>query len=93
MKLFAGYETIAASIEMLANDSRQFPNVLRQIPTFWLDVETFVEERGNTMVVPIVKFDQLKEEIGEKYGMKHLLTTILQYLHETGKVSKWFSYC
>ncbi|XP_053403318.1 malignant fibrous histiocytoma-amplified sequence 1 homolog isoform X2 [Mercenaria mercenaria] len=85
-----GYETIAASVEMLANDSRQFPHVLRPIPTFWLDVESFVEERGNTMVVPIVKFDQLKDEIGEKFGMKHLLNTILQYLHETGKVL-WFS--
>ncbi|XP_060560981.1 malignant fibrous histiocytoma-amplified sequence 1 homolog isoform X2 [Ruditapes philippinarum] len=84
-----GYETIAASIEMLANDARQFPNVLRPIPTFWLDVESFVEERGNTMVVPIVKYEQLRDEIGDKFGMKHLLNTILQYLHETGKVL-WF---
>ncbi|XP_052784171.1 malignant fibrous histiocytoma-amplified sequence 1-like isoform X2 [Mya arenaria] len=85
-----GYETVAASIEMLSNDSRQFPNVLRVIPTFWLDVESFLEEKGNTMVVPMVKFDQLKEEIGAKFGMKHLVSTIVQYLHETGK-ALWFA--
>lgn len=71
---------------MLANDSRQFPNVLRPIPTFWVDVETYMEEKGNTMVVPIMKYEELKEVVGEKFGMKHLLSTIVQYLHETGKV-------
>lgn len=88
---YTGYDTIAASIELLSNDARQFPNVLRPIPTFWLDVESFVEEKGNTMVVPIVRFEVLKEEIGARFGMKHLLTTILQYLHETGKVL-WFAH-
>ena len=83
---------MTASIEMLSNDLRQFPNVLRPIPTFWVDVETYMEEKGNTMVVPIMKYDELKEIVGEKFGMKHLLSTIVQYLHETGKVTTQYSF-
>ena len=87
---YVGYNVIRESIENLANDTKLFPNVMRTIPTFWLDVETFTEEKGNTMVVPVMQFDDYKEMISEKFGMKHLLPTIVQYLHDTGKVM-WFS--
>ncbi|KAH3797569.1 hypothetical protein DPMN_151152 [Dreissena polymorpha] len=85
-----GFQTVFASIEMLSNDSRQFPNVLRTIPTFWLEVQSFLEEKGNTMVVPVVKYEEIKEEVSAKFGMKHLFATIVQYLHETGK-ALWFA--
>lgn len=87
---YVGYDVIRESIENLANDTKLFPNVMRTIPTFWLDVETFTEEKGNTMTVPVMTFDDYREIVSEKFGMKHLLPTIVQYLHDTGKVM-WFS--
>ena len=87
---YVGYGVIKESIENLVNDTKLFPNVMRTIPTFWLDIETFTEERGNSMVVPFMTFDDYKEIVSERFGMRHLLPTIVQYLHETGKVM-WFS--
>ena len=87
---YVGYDVIKESVENLANDTKLFPNVMRSIPTFWLDIETFTEELANTKIVPVMKFEAYKEAVSDKYGMRHLLPTIVQYLHETGK-AMWFS--
>ncbi|KAK3604652.1 hypothetical protein CHS0354_007195 [Potamilus streckersoni] len=86
---FIGFDIIRASIEKLANDKKLFPDVLRLIPTFWLDVENYIEEKGSQEIVPVMEWDDYEKEIVGKFGMKHLLKMITQYLHETGKIL-WF---
>ena len=61
-------------------------HLLYQTYFFFLKVEMWVEERGNSLVVPVMPWEQFSEEVTTKFGMKHLLTAITQYLHETGKV-------
>ncbi|XP_041349799.1 malignant fibrous histiocytoma-amplified sequence 1 homolog isoform X2 [Gigantopelta aegis] len=88
--VFKGFDILKMSIEALANQQKIFPNVMRVIPIFWVEVETYLEERGNTMAVPVMEWDEYAAEISHKFGMKHLIDCITQYLHDTGKVL-WFS--
>ncbi|XP_070173015.1 malignant fibrous histiocytoma-amplified sequence 1 homolog isoform X1 [Littorina saxatilis] len=89
-KTFHGFDKLREAIEALANDRKLFPNVMRVIPTFWVEVENWLEERGNALVVPVMPWDEFSEEVTSRFGMKHLLISITQYLHESGKVL-WFS--
>nr|KAG5696736.1 hypothetical protein BaRGS_028856 [Batillaria attramentaria] len=89
-KKFLGFDKLREAIETLANDRKLFPNVMRVIPTFWVEVETWVEERGNALIVPVMQWEEFSEEVTQRFGMKHLLNSITQYLHESGKVL-WFS--
>ena len=84
---FAGFQRLREAIEALAADRKLFPNVMRVIPTFWGEVETWVEEAGNAMVVPVMGWEDYSQEVTSRFGMKHLLASITQYLHESGKVS------
>ena len=52
-----------------------------------MQVESYVEEKGWSMQIPFMHFDDYKEEVTVKFGMKHLLEQITQYLHDVGKVS------
>ena len=45
-----------------------------------------MDEKGYTMQVPLVKWDDFVLEITKRFGMKHLIEQITKYLHETGKV-------
>ena len=85
-----GVTDMIGSIKDLASEFRLFPSVGRPIPTFWGDVEAYVEERGYAMSSPIMKWEAYENEIVNKFGMRHLLKKITLYLHETGKVL-WFS--
>ncbi|XP_025080166.1 malignant fibrous histiocytoma-amplified sequence 1 homolog isoform X2 [Pomacea canaliculata] len=89
-KTFSGFGRLRQAVEALIDDRKLFPNVMREIPTFWAEVENWVEERGNTLLVPIMRWGEFSEEVTQRFGMKHLLVSITQYLHETGKVL-WFS--
>ena len=53
-----------------------------------MQVESYVEEKGWSMQIPFMHFDDYKEEVTVKFGMKHLLEQITQYLHDVGKVSE-----
>jgi hypothetical protein len=37
-KTFNGFDKLKDAIERLANDRKLFPNVMRVIPTFWVEV-------------------------------------------------------
>ncbi|KAL8583226.1 hypothetical protein ACOMHN_013781 [Nucella lapillus] len=89
-KTFSGFDKLRVAIEVLANERKLFPNVMRVIPTFWVEVENWLEEKGNAMVVPVMRWEEFSEEVTQRFGMKHLLTSITQHLHESGKVL-WFS--
>ncbi|XP_046374544.2 malignant fibrous histiocytoma-amplified sequence 1 homolog isoform X1 [Haliotis rufescens] len=86
---YTGFDTFRSAVETLASDEKLFPNVMRVIPTFWVEVEAYIEERGNSMPVPIMTYEQYTEEITSKFGMKHLIEEISRYLHDTGKII-WF---
>ena len=74
-----------AIIKMCTNTS-YFPNVMRSIPSLWAEVENYVDEKGYTMPIPLVSWDDYMAEITKRFGMKHLIDQITRYLHETGKV-------
>ena len=38
------------------------------------------------MQIPFMHFDDYKEEVTSKFGMKHLIEKITEYLHDVGKV-------
>lgn len=95
---FVGFDQLRKSIELIAKDENQFPPtpeynlplVLHKVKTFWVDVENYLDEKSNSMVVPIMPWDEYVEEVTTKFGMKKQIKDITQYLHVTGKVL-WFS--
>ncbi|RUS72809.1 hypothetical protein EGW08_019433, partial [Elysia chlorotica] len=122
-KKFIGFDRLRQAIESLAGDRQLFPNVMRVIPTFWLDVQHYIEarngsrkcavstrpqvgglcggshlqvwneaqqDRGNALSLPVLKWEEFVEEVTSRFGMKHLMKAIAQYLHETGQIM-WFS--
>lgn len=86
----SGFCTLYETIENLALNKELFPNVLRAIPTFWVEVGSFLEETGNNLEMPVMDWDAYTSLITSKFGMKHLIHTISQYLHDMGKIL-WFS--
>ncbi|CAL1531996.1 unnamed protein product [Lymnaea stagnalis] len=84
-----GFDRLRQAIESLSEDKSLFPNVMRVVPTFWLDVHQYIEDRGNAMVIPVLKFETFEEEVTSRFGMKHLVKSIAEYLHETGQIL-WF---
>ena len=40
------------------------------------------------MPLPYMHWDEYRDEITRKFGMKHLIEQITQYLHDVGKVSE-----
>ncbi|KAK3776900.1 hypothetical protein RRG08_024671 [Elysia crispata] len=89
-KKYIGLDRLRQAIESLAGDRQLFPNVMRVIPTFWLDVQHYIEDRGNALSLPVLKWEEFVEEVTSRFGMKHLMKAIAQYLHETGQIM-WFS--
>ncbi|GFS14041.1 malignant fibrous histiocytoma-amplified sequence 1-like [Elysia marginata] len=87
---YVGLDRLRQAIESLAGDRQLFPNVMRVIPTFWLDVQHYIEDRGNALSIPVLKWEEFVEEVTSRFGMKHLMKAIAQYLHETGQIM-WFS--
>lgn len=86
----SGFSDLYAQIESLALDKRFFPNVSRVIPTFWVEVGNFLEEQGNSAAIPVLEWDRYTTLVASKFGMKHLICSISQYLHDMGKIF-WFS--
>ena len=97
-KDYVGFNRLRDCIEAIAKDKDQFPVstensfplVLEKVKTFWIDVENYLEEKSNNMVVPIMKWDEYVEEVTGKFGMRKQIRDITHYLHITGKVV-WFS--
>lgn len=87
---YSGFKELQEAIIALADNREFFPNFKQEIPTFWIDVEHFLEDKGNFMAVPVMAWPDYEELVTQKFGMKHLLKAITQYLHESGKVI-WFS--
>ena len=50
----SGFYDLYETIENLALDKELFPNVLRVIPTFWVEVGSFLEEKGNNLKMPVM---------------------------------------
>ena len=89
-KTLEGVPSLFAAIKSMATDKATFPNVMRPIPSLWLDIESYVEERGYQMDVPVMRWSDLADEIKLKFGTKHVLQMVVGYLADTGKVL-WFS--
>ncbi|XP_033759416.1 malignant fibrous histiocytoma-amplified sequence 1-like isoform X1 [Pecten maximus] len=89
-KEYVGYDQLRTALDELANNKKLFPDVMTVVPTFWVEVQNYIEEKGNTMIVPIMKYDDFFDEITDKFGMKRMMKNITCYLHETGRVI-WFA--
>ena len=89
-KTLEGVSQLFAAIKSMATDKATFPNVMRPIPSLWMDIESYVEERGYQLDVPVVRFSDLADEIKLKFGTKHVLQMVVGYMADTGKVL-WFS--
>ena len=89
-KDFLGFDNLLVSIKAVACDRDIFPNVMRPVPVFWVEVENWLEERSSSMTIPVWSWQEYSDQVTRLFGMKHLLTTITRYLHETGKVSTKF---
>jgi hypothetical protein len=50
-KQYRGFDLLRREIEKLAR-SDNFPNVMQEIKTFWVDAEDYIEEKGGNMVKP-----------------------------------------
>ena len=85
-----GMDAMLQSIEEMATQKEIFPNVLRSIPSLWGEVENYLEDRGYAMKVPVLPWSEYFEQVTKKFGMKHLMGNITQYLHDIGKVV-WFA--
>ncbi|XP_064639362.1 malignant fibrous histiocytoma-amplified sequence 1 homolog [Lineus longissimus] len=81
-----GVADLQKAIQTWALNKDIFPRNMREIPSLWLDVECWLEEQGNLMPVPIVSWEEFTDMVSEKFGMRHLMTNIAEYLHETGKI-------
>lgn len=84
-KQFVGFDMLRQEIEKLAR-SDNFPNVMQEIKTFWVDAEDYIEEKGTTMVKPLMTVEDFKNEVDEKFGMRRMINSLIEYLHEKGKV-------
>ncbi|XP_071163280.1 malignant fibrous histiocytoma-amplified sequence 1 homolog isoform X1 [Mytilus edulis] len=84
-KQFVGFDLLRQEIEKLAR-SDNFPNVMQEIKTFWVDAEDYIEEKGVTMVQPVMTFEEFRNEVDEKFGMRRMINAMTEYLHEKGKV-------
>ncbi|KAL8598916.1 hypothetical protein ACOMHN_015495 [Nucella lapillus] len=62
-KTFTGFGRLKEALEALANDRALFPHVMRVIPTFWVEVENWVEERGNSLLVPVMQWEAFSQEV------------------------------
>ena len=85
-----GFDVLLSAIESMGADKKVFPNVMRVIPSLWVDVENYVEDRGNVLPFPLMTWQDYTDEVSKKFGMKHLMPQITQYMHDIGKVI-WFS--
>ena len=85
-----GISQLFSAIKSMATDKATFPNVMRPIPSLWLDIESYIEERSYQMDVPVMRWTDLADEIKLKFGTKHVLQMVVGYLADTGKVL-WFS--
>lgn len=83
-------EHLQNTIDKIVQNRDVFLNILRVIPTLWLDVEEYIEDLGNEMAIPLMRYVDLEEKIAEKFSMRHLVQSITEYLHEIGKLM-WFS--
>ena len=86
---YVGFDHLRNALDQLANNKTLFPSVMSEVPTFWVDVQNYIEEKGNDMVVPVMKWENYFDEMTEKFGMKRMMNDITSYLHETGRVI-WF---
>ena len=84
-KQYRGFDLLRREIEKLAR-SDNFPNVMQEIKTFWVDAEDYIEEKGGNMVKPVLSADEFKNEVDEKFGMRRMINAMTEYLHEKGKV-------
>ena len=89
-KDYSGFDRLQEAILAMSMDKKFFPSVMRVIPSLWLDVQNYVEDKGNIMKVPLLKWEDYVNDVSSKHGMKHLIGYITTYLHECGKVV-WFS--
>ncbi|CAH1781823.1 unnamed protein product [Owenia fusiformis] len=83
-----GFDNMCRAIEQMAI-KEHFPNILKVVPSLWVEVANYIEEKGYAMQVAYMKWDEYVEECSEKFGMRHLMPNITQYLHDSGKVL-WF---
>jgi Leucine-rich repeat (LRR) protein/GTPase SAR1 family protein len=81
-----GVAELQKAIQAWALNKDVFPKNMREIPSLWLDVECWLEEKGNLMPVPIISWEEFADMVSEKFGMRHLMANIAEYLHETGKI-------
>ena len=85
-----GMDVLFRGIVEMTDNKDVFPQVMRVIPSMWVEVDNYIDDKGYAMPVPLVRWSDYEDEIIEKFGMKHLLKQITNYLHDIGRII-WFS--
>ena len=85
-----GMDTLFTAIVEMTDNKDVFPQVMRVIPSMWVEVDNYIDDKGYAMPVPMIQWSEYEDEIIEKFGMKHLLKQITNYLHDIGRII-WFS--
>lgn len=87
-----GMEDLQRAIIKKAFNKDCYPFVANTIPTLWVDVEYYIEEKGDDMQLPLLRYEDYKAEIIKKFGMQNLIEDITKYLHYIGKVIWYFEH-
>ena len=89
-KNYTGVQELEDAIVKMAENQEIFPNVLREIPSLWGEVVNFVDDQGYAMQIPMMQWDDYATLVTSKFGMRHLIHAMTEYMHDTGKII-WFS--
>ena len=85
-----GMDKLMDAIAEMSSNKDIFPQVMRVIPSMWMEVDNYIDDKGYAMPVPLMKWKDYEDEIIEKFGMKHLIKQISNYLHDIGRII-WLS--
>lgn len=85
-KTMSGFSALFKQIEYIVTDEAKFPNTLAPVPAMWVEVERYLEERCTSLPMPLVTGDSIKEDVVKRFGMKHIMRQIFQYLSDNGKI-------
>ncbi|KAK2154300.1 hypothetical protein LSH36_271g02017 [Paralvinella palmiformis] len=86
----SGIEQLEEAILKMVDNKDAFPNVLREIPSLWGEVVNFIDDKGYAMQVPMMRWDEYVALVTGKFGMRHLIQAITEFMHDTGKII-WYS--
>ncbi|OAF65529.1 hypothetical protein A3Q56_06767 [Intoshia linei] len=75
----------------IKNNNQLYPNCLKPVSALWIDIENYIDQYGNGLVIPVLNWDEYSELISSRFGIKSIIHDVTIYLAETGKIL-WLSY-